>query len=354
MKLLIVGCGSIGRRHAKNARKLGLDVVLCDVNEERLLDLAAETGAIGCYADYKIAAKQSGADAAVIATPSHLHVAPASSMLEAGMHIMMEKPLCSSVAEANELKRMVVDAKRVFMMAHTFRFRNEWREVKRLLDERPIGRMFSAELIGGWYLPDWHYREDYRREYAAQWKQGGGVMLTSMSHFFDVVAWLFGDIKEVVGAKMRLGLLEIDVDDAVTCVVKTSSGVAVTLYEDFLARCPRRSIRVNGEHGYLEADFNRGLWKIWDVRTKRCLPEHTSAQANLFKVLEDGVAYNLEPDVFPLQCSGNDAYLSELKHFVSLLNGNALETDLGIDAGIEVLKAIGSDGIVDWANTRMN
>src|SRR5690606_21789571 len=126
-------------------------------------------GAIGCYADYKIAAKQSGADAAVIATPSHLHVAPASSMLEAGMHIMMEKPLCSSVAEANELKRMVVDAKRVFMMAHTFRFRNEWREVKRLLDERPIGRMFSAELIGGWYLPDWHYREDYRREYAAQW-----------------------------------------------------------------------------------------------------------------------------------------------------------------------------------------
>lgn len=354
MKLLVVGCGSIGRRHARNARNLGLEVVLCDISEERLCDLAAEINAVSVYTDYQVAANQSGAEAALIATPSHLHVAPASVMLTAGMHVMMEKPLCPSLKEANELKRLVVESKRVFMMAHTFRFRAEWQAIKKLLDTQPVGRVLSAELLGGWYLPDWHFREDYRQEYAAQRRQGGGVMLTSMSHFFDVVSWFFGDIKDVVGAKMRLSSLDIDVDDAVMCIVSTADGVAVTLCEDFLARCPRRTFRVNGEHGYLEADFNRKSLKLWDARAKRFLPglDPPQEREGLFRILEDGVGYDPEPDALPLQYSGNDAYLAELEHFVALVDGNCTESEFGIDAGINVLEAIESARIVDWTKTR--
>lgn len=355
MKLLVVGCGSIGRRHARNARKLGLEVVLCDVSEARLRELAAEIGAAGVYTDYHDAAKASGADAALIATPSHLHVAPASAMLAAGMHVMMEKPLCPSLAEANALRRLVVDSQRVFMMAHTFRFRAEWQAIKRLLDTQPVGRVLSAEFMGGWYLPDWHFREDYRQEYAAQRRQGGGVMLTSMSHFFDVVSWCFGEIQGVVGAKMRLSSLDIDVDDAVMCTVRTAGGVAVTLCEDFLARCPRRTFRVNGEHGYLEADFNRKQLRLWDARTKRHLPGPDPVkEKGLFRILEDGVGYDPEPDVMPLEYSGNDAYLAEMEHFVALVDQNCTESELGIDAGIKVLEAIESAGIVDWTKTGTN
>jgi predicted dehydrogenase len=248
MKLLVVGCGSIGRRHARNARKLGLEVVLCDISEERVCDVAAEIKAVSVYTDYQVAANQSGAEAALIATPSHLHVAPASVMLTAGMHVMMEKPLCPSLKEANELKRLVVESKRVFMMAHTFRFRAEWQAVKKLLDTQPVGRVLSAELLGGWYLPDWHFREDYRQEYAAQRRQGGGVLLTSMSHFFDVVSWFFGDIKDVVGAKMRLSSLDIDVDDAVMCTVSTADGVV----RGFSRTVPKADIQ--------------GQWRAWISR----------------------------------------------------------------------------------------
>ncbi|TVO54352.1 Gfo/Idh/MocA family protein [Denitromonas halophila] len=356
MKLLVVGCGSIGRRHARNARKLGLDVVLCDISQERLHELSAEIGAVGVFTDYQLAARESGADAALIATPSHLHVAPASAMLAAGMHVMMEKPLCPSIAEAKALKHLVVESKRIFMMAHTFRFRAEWQAIKRLLDTQPVGRVFSAEFMGGWYLPDWHFREDYRQEYAAQRRQGGGVMLTSMSHFFDVVSWFFGEIQGVVGAKMRLSPLDIDVDDAVMCSVRTEGGVAVTLCEDFLARCPRRTFRVNGEHGYLEADFNRKSLRLWDARAKRYLPgaDPAKEQEGLFRILEDGVGYDPEPDVLPLEYSGNDAYLAEMEHFAALVDRNCMEPELGIDAGIKVLEAIGSAGIVDWTNTGTN
>jgi predicted dehydrogenase len=349
MKLLVVGCGSIGRRHARNAASLGLQVSLCDASEARLQELAPQVGAAAVFTNWSDAARNSGADAALIATPSHLHLAPAVAMLGAGMHVMMEKPLCPSAAEAREFRRHVDASDRVFMMAHTFRFRSEWQAIKRLLDAQPVGKLVSAEFMGGWWLPDWHFREDYRQEYAAQRLQGGGVMLTSMSHFFDVVSWFFGDIQDVVGARMRLGLQEIDVDDAVTCTLRTASGVAVTLWEDFLARCPRRTLRVNGEYGYIEVDFHRKLLQVWDARIKRHVPaDGEAADPTLFRILEDGVGYDMSPDLCALDYSGNDAYLAELDHFVALVEGRMGGSDLGVDAGIKVLEAMETIGIVNW------
>jgi predicted dehydrogenase len=205
--------------------------------------------------------------------------------------------------------------------------------------------------MGGWYLPDWHVREDYRREYAAQKKLGGGVVLTSLSHFFDLVAWFFGDIQDIAGARMRLSDLDIDVDDAVVCTLRTSTGVAVTLSEDFLCRCPRRSLRINAEHGYLEADFNRKTLSVWDARKKRFHPDSKGAcinEANCFRILEDGVSYDPDPDVSPLQYSGNDAYLSELTYFLTLVSAPHTVFDLDIDAGVKVLEALHHAGIEDW------
>jgi predicted dehydrogenase len=349
MKLLVVGCGSIGRRHARNAARLGLDVQLCDVSEVRLQEIAAEVGATSIFTDWGDAARNAGADAAIIATPSDLHLAPAAAMLGAGMHVMMEKPLCPSAAQAREFKQKVEASGRIFMMAHTFRFRSEWQAIKKLLATRPVGKVVSAEFAGGWWLPDWHFREDYRQEYAAQRRQGGGVMLTSISHFFDVVFWLFGDIREAVGARMRLGPLDVDVDDAVTCTLRTAGGVAVTLWEDFLARCPRRTLRVNGEHGYVEVDFHRRVLQVWDARTKRHVPQDGEAKdPSLFRILEDGVGYDMSPDLHALEYAGHDAYLAEMEHFAALVQGRRSDAELGIDAGIKVLEAIESSGIVDW------
>lgn len=353
MRILVIGCGSIGRRHARNARALGAEVVLCDIDQVRMHEFGKSIGASGYFADFAEAAKHSAADAAIVATPSNLHIEPARALLSSGVHVMMEKPLCISIPEAVDLERLVHETGLIFMMAHTFRFRAEWVEVKRIIDDNPLGRIYSAEFTGGWYLPDWHIHEDYRHEYAAQKKLGGGVLLTSLSHFFDLVAWYFGDIRRIVGVKMRLGQLEIDVDDAVVCALRTSRGVAVTLSEDFLCRCPRRSLRINTEHGYMEADFNRKTLSVWDARKKRFTPDNRSACADeksCFKILEDGVLYDLEPDVSPLQYSGNDAYLTELKYFMGLVEAGGTSFDLDIRAGIKVLEALHHAGIENWTD----
>lgn len=351
MRILVVGCGSIGRRHARNASALGAEVVLCDVNETRMREFGEEIGASGCFTDFEEAARNSGANAAIVATPSNLHTGPARALLSSGIHVLMEKPLCISLSEAIALRPFVREAGLVFMMAHTYRFRAEWVEIKRILDTKPLGRVYSAESMGGWYLPDWHVHEDYRHEYAAQKKLGGGVVLTNLSHLFDLVAWFFGDIKNITGARMRLGDLEIDVDDAVVCTLRTAEGVVVTLSEDFLCRCPRRSLRINAEHGYFEADFNRKTLSVWDARKKRFHPDSKGVrlnEKNCFRILEDGVMYDPDPDVSPLLYSGNDAYLSELEHFLDLVASRRTKFDLDIDAGVKVIEALQHAGIEDW------
>ena len=351
MKILVIGCGSIGRRHARNARTLGADVVLCDVDEVRMHEFGNEIGASGYFTDYNDAAKHSGCDAAIVATPSNLHIDPARALLSSGINIFMEKPLCTSTDEAIELRSEVHESDLVFMMAHTYRFRSEWIEMKRILDSNLLGQVYSAEFMGGWYLPDWHIHEDYRSEYAAQKRLGGGVLLTNLSHLFDIVSWFFGDIQKIAGAKMQLSNLELDVDDTIMCTMRTSTGIAVIMSEDFLCRCPRRIVRVNAEHGYFEADFNRKSLSIWDARKKRFTPDNIDACSNkqeCFKILEDGVLYDPEPEVTPLEYSGNDAYLSELKYFMNLVSSERTEYDLDIDAGINVLQALQHAGIEDW------
>lgn len=351
MKLLVVGCGSIGRRHARNAQKLGAEIILCDTNEARMCEIGSEVGAVECFTDYEQAAKYSGARAAIVATPSNFHIPPAQALIAAGMHILMEKPLCAELSEAVAFREVVRRSGLVLMMAHTYRFRSEWLEIKRILDSQPLGRVYSAESMGGWYLPDWHIFEKYQHEYAAQKKLGGGALLTSLSHFFDVVSWLFGDIQRIAGAQMRLSDLDIDVDDSVTCVLRTTSGVAVTLVEDFLARCPRRLLRVNAEHGYLEADFNSKTLSVWDARKCRFSPLDVgkkSLPSDGFKILEDGVAYNLSPEVSKLEYSGNDAYLAELAFFLRQVESGISRFDLDIDAGIKVLEFLNSPQLQDW------
>jgi predicted dehydrogenase len=353
MKLLIIGCGSIGRRHALNAQKLGAEVVLCDTNEDRMRELGQEVGASQFFTDYAQAAMHSGAHAAVVATPSNFHIPPARALVAAGVHILMEKPLCTSAPEAVDLGDEIRQSGLVLMMAHTYRFRAEWLEIKRILSSQPLGRVYSAEFMGGWYLPDWHIFEQYQHEYAAQKKLGGGTLLTSLSHFFDVVSWLFGDIERIAGAQMRLSDLEIDVDDSVTCVLRTKSGAAITLVEDFLCRCPRRSLRVNADHGYFEADFNRKTLSIWDSRKKRFSPldaRESALPLDGFKILEDGVAYDLSPEVSQLQYSGNDAYLAELEFFFKQVESGVPRFNLDIDAGIKVLEALNSPQLQDWTH----
>jgi len=351
LKFLVIGCGSIGRRHARNAINLGAEVILCDLNMQLMRDIGAPLGITDYYIDYQTAIDKSGADAAVVATPSNLHFEPAKALVEQGIPVLMEKPLCLSLDEALHLERIVRERDAILMMAHTYRFRDEWIAVRNMLDDWPLGKIYSAEFTGGWYLPDWHIREDYRTEYAGKKELGGGVLFTGMSHLFDIAWWLFGNIDIITGVRMKQSNLDINVDDAFVCILRSSSGVTITISEDFLSRLPRRQLRINSEYGYVEIDFNRKQMSFWDVHEKRYDPTvkaEASTNRGLFRILEDGVGYDLKPEVKILKYSGNDAYLNELKSFIEIVSEGRTRFPLDIDSGIKVLELIHHTGIQHW------
>ncbi len=244
MNLLIVGCGSIGSRHARNAQTLGHSVVLCDPDPAR-----------GQYTDYKTTLQQEHVDAIVVASPSNLHVEVAQYFAEKGIPICMEKPLATNREGLGKLLQTIKDKKVITMMAQSFRWHEGMLEVKRRLDAREFGKPLSVTYVGGQYLPDWHPGEDYRKEYAAQKSMGGGAMFTSMSHSLDTIEWLFGPIADYSGEKKRVGTLDIDADDTADVSCMTAQGVRVEAHADFLAQPAVHHMRIICERGVIEADF---------------------------------------------------------------------------------------------------
>lgn len=318
--LLIIGAGSIGRRHTQNARTLGLRTIVCDVDIERAKKLTEETGSEKYYADYKKACEDNPEiTAAIVATPSQFHIENAKFLAERGIHIFIEKPLATAFEGINDLTRIIELKNVVVMMGQSYRFHEGYLFLKKLLNDGVIGKIYHVNLFGGQYLPDWHPTMDYRTEYAAQKKLGGGALFTSMSHLFDSIAWLFGEIDELSGWKARLSGLEMDVDDSVFCLIKTNQNVVVMCQTDFLQRISKHRMVVVGEKGTIDADFV----------AHKITVEIPGEQPSVRK-------YSFKP---------NKRYIEELAHFVRMVEDGVLKHPLDIYAGKRVAELLSSNKI---------
>ncbi|MBI3634345.1 MAG: Gfo/Idh/MocA family oxidoreductase [Candidatus Yonathbacteria bacterium] len=316
--LLIVGAGSIGRRHTQNARTLGIRTIVCDVDIKRAKKLAEETDSEKFYADYKKACEENtDISATVIATPSQYHIENAKFLAKKGIHVFIEKPLASEIKGIDELIDIINSKNIVAMMGQSYRFHEGYLALEKLLKDGVIGKVYHSNLFGGQYLPDWHPTMDYRMEYAAQKKLGGGALLTSMSHVFDSVEWLFGEINELSGWKAKLSDLEMDVDDSVFCLMKTDHDIVVMCQTDFLQRVSKHRMVVVGERGTIEADF------VTHEITIELPREKTRVQK-----------YSFEP---------NKKYLEELEHFVELVKDGVMKHPLDIYTGKRVVELLLSD-----------
>jgi predicted dehydrogenase len=345
MKLLIIGCGSIGRRHARNASSIGAEIILCDINNTLANSIAAELGDVPCFTDYMDAVEKVKPDAAVIASPSHLHLTQAAQLAQKKINMMIEKPLSHSKDGITEVLQLVRKNKVTAMMGQSFRFHEGFLRLKELLEEQTIGKTYHVYTSSGWYLPDWHIHEDYRKEYAARGDMGGGVALTNLSHFFDLFSWLFGEIREIIGWKTKLSNLDIDVEDSAFCILKTYQGVIVNCISDFLGRLPRNDFKIIGSEGHIEADFTSHVIRVWRTIEKRYPPgKHGNIDnKNMMKILEDGVCYDPEPEVIRYDFDGNRRYVRELEYFFEQVKNKTTEFDLDLRAGAKVMNLIFND-----------
>lgn len=272
LSVLVVGSGSIGRRHLRNLHGLGLTRLgVCDVDAERSAE-AASGLEVERFAELDEGLGAMHPDAVFVCTPPALHVRQAVQAVRAGAHVFIEKPISNRLEEVDELIRESEATRKVAQVGYNLRFHPGLKRVKRLLEERVIGRVLWARAEFGQYLPDWRPCQDYRFSYTASREAGGGIILDD-SHELDYMLWLLGKPVELVAMAGRVSDLAVNVEDCATLLVRFEDGSQADIHMDFVQQGYQRNCKLAGEHGTIEWDYTakhvrllrRGdtEWKVW-------------------------------------------------------------------------------------------
>ena len=209
-RVLIVGLGSIGKRHLRLARGLIPNADIRVLRHQNNNEEHEYSNGSFNNLDEAVAFKP---QIAVIASPASFHVSTSQALAENGVHLLVEKPLSSSPSGVSRLLETCRDKNLVLLTGYNLRFLPSLQRYRDLLDERIIGNIFSVRCEIGQYLPTWRPDTDYRMSVSARSEMGGGVLL-ELSHELDYLGWIFGEVEWIKATLSQQSELEIDVEDS--------------------------------------------------------------------------------------------------------------------------------------------
>jgi predicted dehydrogenase len=267
VRFLVVGCGSIGKRHIGNLLHLAAgEVIAMDLDAARREETAGRMR-IEVLDDLDRALDRDP-EVVLVATPPSTHLDVALRAALRGCHLFVEKPLADRIDGLDELERTTSANNLVTMVGCNMRFHPGLVEVKRLIDEGAVGRVVAALAQFGQYLPSWHPREDYRRSYSARRDRGGGVILDAI-HEIDYLRWMLGDVTEVACFAGTLSDLEIDTEDTAAIVLRFATGAVGEVHLDYVQHAYTRGCRIIGTEGVVRWDHPSGETAFFAATTKR-------------------------------------------------------------------------------------
>lgn len=269
LKCIIFGTGSIGKRLIRNLRAIlgdRIDIIAYKTTDKDADILENELGVRLFYdIDEAFAEKP---DFAIISNPTSMHAEFAIKAAEHCCDLFIEKPVSDSMKDIDKLQKIVKKKKLITFVAYCLRFSKPFMEIKKILDSKKLGKVISAEIHCGSYLPDWHPEEDYRKSCSAKKALGGGVLL-DLSHEIDYAEWLFGNLK-VSRAKVRkTSGLEIETEDTADIRTVSDKGAKVNIHVDYIERPAKRFCWINCGKGELYWDNHKNSIEITDRKTGR-------------------------------------------------------------------------------------
>lgn len=254
-------------------------------------------------------------DAVIVSNPTALHLDIAIPAAQAGCHILLEKPISHSMDRLDMFQSAVKKSGSQVLVAFQFRFHPGLLRAKQLIADGEIGRVISAHVHFGEYLPAWHPWEDYRKGYAARADMGGGVVLTQC-HALDYLPWLVGKVESAWGFTAKLSDLEVDVDDTAKIGLRFEGGALGSLHLDFNQQPPAHHFEIIGTKGSLQ-------WNLSDGATR------------IFRAGKN------DWEVYPLLAGWerNVMFMEQMKHFIAVVHGEA-EPICTLNDGVRVQQLV--------------
>lgn len=310
MKYLIIGLGSIGRRHIENLGKFDKEAEFFAFRQ-RNLSLAdfIKKNKIKVFTD-ETKAFSDRYDAVFITNPTSMHMKFAILAAEKGNNLFIEKPVSNDRKGISELKRLVEKKQLITMTGYNLRFNPGLAKIKDNM--KRLGRIYFARAQIGEYLPDWHPGEDYSKGYSARKEMGGGALLT-LSHEVDYMLWLLGVPSSVFARLKKVSDMDIDVEDNVELILDYENKVIAEININYLQQQHTRTLQIVGENGELYWDYYANNAYFFDNKTKK------------------------KEILFKIDFERNIMYEEEMKHFIECLKQKKKPL-VDIDGGINALE----------------
>jgi predicted dehydrogenase len=221
----IVGCGRIARRHAEQIARTGTLAAVCDILFENAVELAKPYQARPYASIEELLVNEPQVEMVSICTPNGLHATHSILALQAGKHVLCEKPLCINVKDARKMIDTALHHDRKLFVVKQNRYNPPVQAVKSLLMEDKLGKIFSFQINCFWNRP----REYYLNSWKGTKDMDGGTLFTQFSHFIDLLYWLLGDVKEVKAARKNYEHPTLDIEDTGMVLFEMLGGAIGTM-----------------------------------------------------------------------------------------------------------------------------
>lgn len=268
LRIGLIGCGNRSRAHVRgvleNKDKAKI-VAVCDsakeLAEARAKELEISDSSI--YTDYQELVSRSDIDAVMIVTPHHLHMPQAVAAAKSKKHVLVEKPMCNNLQEAESMIEAAEKSRVKLMVAQNQRFDPSHQGLKKLIDEGAIGKVFCARADANQHLhgilPEGHWL--YFKE-----KAGGGVVISVAVHKLDLLRYFLGNVKRVSSFQKNTGVNSgMDCEDASVAILEFESGAIGEMASFYAAKAAPwgELVMLYGTEGDIN---NIGGWHIYSEK----------------------------------------------------------------------------------------
>lgn len=308
LKVAIVGAGSISTRHVQGYLTFperAKIVAVSDIYEDKAESHVKEYELSATYvADYKELLSDSSIDLVSICTPPSTHAQIAIDFLNAGKHVLVEKPMASSLEECDAMNEAAKNSGKMLSIVAQNRFRTPWMKLKQVLDEKLAGDILHAQVNSFW----WRGHSYYDLWWRGTWdSEGGGCTLNHAVHHIDALQWMMGLPVEVRALMGNVAHDNAEVEDISMAALRfasggvgqiTSSVVHHGQEQELVFQCEKAKVSTpwsvyastSMSNGFPErdAETESRLQSFYDQLPELTYEDHTGQIDNVLSAIEQG------------------------------------------------------------------
>ncbi|OLC36860.1 MAG: hypothetical protein AUH84_00470 [Thaumarchaeota archaeon 13_1_40CM_4_38_7] len=304
---LVIGCGSIGERHLRNLKKIGVRKILVYDKDHRVLDKLSEEYNAKIFYDLNSALTYEP-NFSIICTHPNSHVMLANACVNANSHVFVEKPLSSNLSGVVSMLKRARSKNLQVAVGYNLRFDQSLQFVKNKLMKSGIGSPASITSQWGNNIKFW---KSYKKNHHYVLRKGGGIILED-SHEYDYVRWLLDDeVKSVYCQTIKSTAIKTETESLASIILKFKRGTIANLILDYMRPEWERNCHIIAEKGDIRCEY----------RKEKGLSEYPSIPISATLEMKF-TRRKPRPKKFPIRFDMNDSYIKELQHFLQCVIRN--------------------------------